>query len=201
MAMKSIDAGVLPGGRAVSRARLPRITPPSAYGRQTTNGNGALGCCVASASRHVAGALHAASVPPRTTNIMELRRRGACSFPGRGRGAPRPRQRRMSMNELPPMPRIRRTRTKRGGRLTDMMPPCKDVVADRNETDRIVHWRFDEAGNATGWCANCHTQHRAVELRWRPDRVAFGKFKQGTWECRTCYPQAGRYDVIGLRPK
>ena len=62
--MKSIDAGVLPGGRAVSRARLLGVTPPSADERVMNNGNGALGSRVASTSRHVAGTLGVASVPP-----------------------------------------------------------------------------------------------------------------------------------------
>ena len=105
------------------------------------------------------------------------------------------------MNEMPPLPRIRRTRAKHGARLTDLMPPCKDAKADKGDTDYIVHWRFDEHGNSTGHCANCHHRFPAIELRWRPDRVVFGEVKQGTWECRTCYPQAGKYDVVGLKPR
>lgn len=66
--------------------------------------------------------------------------------------------------------------------------------------DRGVGWKYED-GFTWGWCARCCEWKRAMELRWRNDRNLFGQEVQGSWECRECHPKAGKYDVIGLKPR
>lgn len=93
----------------------------------------------------------------------------------------------MGVMVMPPLPKM-----KKGARPGS---------GPQGELDRVVHWRIDEEGNSVGWCAQCHQRRPAIELRWRPDRVVFGEEKQGSWECRECNPRAGKWEVLGVRPK
>lgn len=98
------------------------------------------------------------------------------------------------MNPLPPM---RKTASRPRGELTSLGPlPRLSAKAQPVELDRRVAWTHRGAtGNVTGTCARCHQETSASELRWRNDRTLFGRDVDGSWECRLCYPKAGRYDV------
>lgn len=92
---------------------------------------------------------------------------------------------RPGITSLTPLPRFSKGKVREGHVTKD-----EPVVLNRE-----VKWRATSTGDIIGTCARCKSATPAVELRWRNDRSLFGNDVQGSWECRHCFPKAGKFDV------
>lgn len=103
------------------------------------------------------------------------------------------------MIAMPPMPRSKRERHKATGpQAMPAMPPMPKEGGSSDDLDRNVKWQPWDGiwqvnhTDVEGTCARCHHRVPAIELRWRPNPKQPDK---GSWECRECYPRAGKFDI------